>query len=459
MKAKQLRFVAAVIATLSLITLDSSALPIAQAGIGRSLRASAATLQWALIANCLTWAVLTPVGCGLRCRYGDRRVFAAGELLLAAACAVAAVAPNGLCLVAGRVGQGAAAALIVPTALAHLGDTLSPRMRGALPSPAGGGAELSAVFGALACAGVVQSLGWRWIFWLNIPFCLAAFALAQTQPWAEFTPRRNLDPLGALVFAAGSFGLLWALMNVDRGDWDSLPLMADLVVATALLGYHVSGRMPLGSFRIRELTGFRAAYACGCATLFGSVLVLVTRLTLAGESPAGAWVRLVPLYLGFTVCAPISTALARRSGQGRLAAAAFATAAAGLGLLAAGIGAGAPYPLLIVPFLLTGGGIVLALPTTRRLAVGPRLLTPGQEVASSGSLRLFAAAVGIAIAYAAADGRAFEPVHQGSAGDGPDGSVAALIALAAVCATGSAAAFIASYRPGGNAHATIAARA
>jgi MFS family permease len=458
MKAKQLRFLAAVIATLSLVTLDSSALPIAQTGIGRALHASPATMQWALIANCLTWAVLTPMGCSLRSRYGDRRVFAAGELLLAAACALAAAAPNGLCLVAGRVGQGAAAALIVPTALAHLGDTLSPRMRGALPSLAGGGAELSAVFGALVCAGVVQSLGWRWIFWLNVPVCLAAYALALTQPWADFAPRRNLDPMGALVFAAGSFGLLWALIDVDHGDWNSLPLVADLVLATALLGYHVAGRMPLGAFRLRELTGFRAAYACGCATLFGSVLVLVTRLTLAGDSPAEAWVRLVPLYAGFTICAPISSALARRA-EGRLAAAAFATAAAGLGLLAAGISAGAPYPLLIVPFALTGGGIVLALPTTRRLAVGPRLLTPGQEVASSGSLRLFAASVGIGIAYAAADGRAFEPRHRGGVGVGADGSVAALVALATVCAIGSVAALIASYRPGGNTHPTVAVRA
>ena len=62
MKAKQLRFLAAVIATLSLVTLDSSALPIAQTGIGRALHASPATMQWALIANCLTWAVLTPQG-------------------------------------------------------------------------------------------------------------------------------------------------------------------------------------------------------------------------------------------------------------------------------------------------------------------------------------------------------------------------------------------------------------
>ena len=430
-------------AALSLVTMDSLAVPFAQAGIMRSLHVSGVTVVWAMIANCLAWAVLLPTGCALRSRYGDRTVFVAGQLVLAAACVSTAAAPDAAWLIAGRIGQGTAAALIVPTALAHLADSCSPRVRGMLPVITGGAAELSAVLGALTCAGVVESLGWRWVFWLNLPVCIASLGLALTLRWADFAPRRRLDPVAAAVFAAGTSSLIWALMNGDLRGWTSSPILLCFACGTALLAVHATGSMPLGGFRVRQLTGFRVGYACGCAALFGGLWVLPARFASGDGDPLGVWARMAPCYVGLLACAPLSGLLAHHIGPRRLATAALGTAALGTGLLSIAVGDGAAYPELFLPLALTGGGIALALPAARSLAISsPRVANPGQELASSAPLRLFAGAVGLATVSAAAGPHGFEPPAVG----GNARLAASLLAMAALCAAGCAAALTGSWR-------------
>lgn len=445
MRAKQLRPPAAAVAALSLVTLDNIALPLVQPEIGRCLHASTATMQWALIANCLAWAALLTTGLALRTRFGDRRVFLAGELLLAGCCALAGAAPDGLVLVAARAGQGAASALVVPSALAQVGHAFSPRLRGALPSFAGGATELTAVLGSLLCAAVVHPLGWRWIFWMNVPVCLAACALALAQHWGEPLPRRRFDATGTLVFATGSLCVVWALTDVAGRGWIDAPVLAGLALGSALLAYQAAARMPLGLFRGRELTGFRVGYACGCAALFGGVLVLATRASLECGDPLCAWFRLAPLYVGLCLSSPLSALFSGRVGPGRQVAGSLAVAATGFGLLALGFQRKAGYAELLVPLVLAGAGVVLALPPARLLSAGAHgMPLDDRSPSAGGALRLLAGSLGIGIVSAASGGRAFGPAP-GSAG-GADGSVAALLAVAAVCLVGSAAAFVAAAR-------------
>jgi MFS family permease len=422
-------------AALSLVTLDSLALPLAQRPIAHSLDVSARTVLWAMISLCLAWSVLQPVGCALRGRWGDRRAFATGQLLLAAGCAACAAAPDLGWLIAGRACQGAAAALIVPTALAHLGESVAPRLRGTLPTFAGGGAEVSAVLGSLACAGLVQWPDWRWIFWLNLPVCLVSLGLAMTHRWADIAPRRALDPVATAQFAIGAVGLVWALMNGDQRGWNSPSVLTALTVGLLLLGLYAADRIPLGAFRATELVCHSLGYACGAAVLFGGVYVLAEHFARAA-GPLESWLRMAPCFAGLAACAPLSAPLARRIGPGLLVSAGLATSAAGLGALAAALDARQAYPVLPLPLLCTGAGLALALPAARRLAqTNTRPQAPGQELAASATLRMFAGAIGLATAGAIAGGGGLAA----PSGAGHRGTVEALIVLAAISAIGSTA--------------------
>lgn len=428
-------------AALTLLTVDSLALSVVQARIGTALHASAGMMQWALVGSCLTWAVLLRVGCVLRSRHGDRAVFTVGQLLLAASCATAAAAHDGNWLLAGRVGQGAAAALIAPVALAQLGDSF-PQGPTGLPAPlAQGVTELSAGLGALGCAGIAASAGWRWIFWLDAGLCLASVLLARPAGRAGSPMRRTFDPLGTLVFAVGAGCLVWALTEGDRGGWGSAPILVCLAVGAVLLGYHASGRTPLGGFHSRELIGLRLAYACGCAAQFGAAFVLAAHYAPAAGEPLRAWLRLAPFYAGLAACAALSGALARRVGSAALVVGALGASTAGLGMLALGTACCSPYALQVAPLAVSGGGIGSALPETRRLVLGSRTALPGEPLAGAGALHLLAGALGIALCAAACGGR---PLTAGAYG--ASGTPYALTAAAGAGAAGCAAAIVATVR-------------
>jgi len=388
--------------TVSVVTMDSLAVPIALAQPGTGPEVSLSLLEWTVVAYSLAFAALVPAACTLYDVHGARRMLALGQALLALASAGCALAPVGPWLILGRGAEGAAAALVVPAVLKRASRLSSPRVRWVmLPGCAGGIVELSAAAGPLMCAALAQGGDWRWIFWINVPICLLACVLAalSAEPAAGGpAQRRPLRLGGALIVGIGSFALAWGVIEGSQSGWDTPQTLLCLVLGAALLLYAAAGRLPLGMFRATEFVAAQAGYACGCAALYCVVLLLGRYFQVAEPTgrPMAAWLHLVPLCIGLLVCAPLSEPLALRLGSSRLMAIGLAVAAVALGVLAWDAHRESPYTRLLLPLLLCGCGIALALPAGRTVAlVVPAKSVPGAGPAAVGALRNLGGALGV----------------------------------------------------------------
>ena len=160
-----------------MVILDVLVVAIALTAIRRHLGASLADLEWTVNAYTLSFAVLLMTAAAFGDRLGRRRVFAAGLAVFAVSSAACALAPDAAALIAARAVQGAGAATIMPMALALLNGAFPPARRGWAIGIYGSVTALAAVPGPVLGGAVTQGLGWRWIFWLNVPVALAAIPL------------------------------------------------------------------------------------------------------------------------------------------------------------------------------------------------------------------------------------------------------------------------------------------
>jgi EmrB/QacA subfamily drug resistance transporter len=211
---RQLRAtLAATILGSSLAFIDGSVVNVALPALARGLHADPSILSWAINAYLLPLGALILLGGGLGDHFGRRRLFLIGLVLFAAASILCAVAPTFFWLLAGRSAQGIGAALLMPNSLAILGGAFSGEERGrAIGTWAAVGAIAGAV-GPIVGGWLIDTIGWRVIFLINIPLALAAGYLAckfvaEQKERAKSVP---LDVTGAIL-ATFALGLLtWSL--------------------------------------------------------------------------------------------------------------------------------------------------------------------------------------------------------------------------------------------------------
>ncbi|MGH3216520.1 MAG: MFS transporter, partial [Trebonia sp.] len=199
-----------------IFVLDFFVVNVALPSIARDLRASAAAIEWLVSGYALTTAALLVTGGRLGDHYGRRRLFSIGLAVFVLASALCAVAPDPSVLVAARVLQGAGAGVMAPNILAILGMTYTGPDRVRAISVYGMVMGLAAVSGQLVGGLLIDAnvagLGWRAIFWINVPIGLAALALAvRVLRDRGERVRRRLDPLGMITLGLGQFGVLWAM--------------------------------------------------------------------------------------------------------------------------------------------------------------------------------------------------------------------------------------------------------
>ena len=163
--------------SLMVIGLDNTILNVALPTLARSLHASTSSLQWIVDTYTLVFAGLLLTAGSLGDRFGRRRMFAIGLVLFALSSAACALAPDTAALITARAVQGAGAATIMPMALALLNGAFPPEHRGWAIGIYGSVTGLAAVLGPVLGGAVTQGLGWRWIFWINVPVALAAVPL------------------------------------------------------------------------------------------------------------------------------------------------------------------------------------------------------------------------------------------------------------------------------------------
>ncbi len=157
-----------------MVSLDALVVVTALPAIHRSIGGSIGTLEWAVNAYALTFAAGIITAAALGERLGRRRVYVTGLVVFTLASAACAIAPNASLLIAARAVQGLGAAAVTPLALTILAAAFPVERRGAAVGIFGGISGLAVAGGPLVGGAVTQGLDWHWIFWINVPFGVAA---------------------------------------------------------------------------------------------------------------------------------------------------------------------------------------------------------------------------------------------------------------------------------------------
>jgi EmrB/QacA subfamily drug resistance transporter len=424
--------------------LDTLVVAAALSTIRVDLGASIEQLEWTVNAYNLSFAVLLITAAALGDRYGRRRFYALGLGLFAAASALCALAPNVGWLIAARAAQGAGAALIRPLGLALLSAAFPPERRGAAIGIFSAITGLAVASGPLVGGAVVQGLAWQWIFWINVPIGIAAVPLVLLRLRESRGGDTSLDIPGLLLVGGAALGIVWGLVRGNAAGWGSPEIVGSLAVgallAVAFVAWELRARepmLPMGFFRSRAFSAGNAAIFFTFASLFAAVFFFAQLLQVGlGYGPLGAGLRLIPWTVTFLTVAPAAGALADRYGERPLMAGGLLLQAIGMGWLALIADPGLTYGAFVVPAIVAGVGVSMAIPAAQNSVVGSVALEAvGKAAGANSMMRELGGVFGIAIVvavFAGAGGYA-------SATDFLDGFAPGIAVAAALSLAGAAA--------------------
>ncbi|WP_129293276.1 MFS transporter [Streptomyces lydicus] len=391
-----------------LVALDFSIIYVALPDIGASLHFSAVALQWIVSAYAIFFAGFLLLGGQLADVFGAGRVYLTAQLLFAVSSIGAALAPSAAVLIAARVGQGVAAALLVPATLGLLSSAYpAGPERDRAVSVWGTTGAVGLALGVTAGGGILAVASWQWIFWINLPIvavCLLAAGNAVRSTTAG--ARAPIATAATFSACAAVVALVLAFTELSRAR-PSLPVVAAALAVTipagALLALSQRRRRPLvprALLRVRTLQVACLAAALYMAS-FGAEFYLVTLYLqdVRDYSAFAAGMAFLPLAGAITVGNTVAGRLAGRLSLRRLLSTAFLTGAAGLLVLALAVGAEGGYlPGILPGLLLSGLGQGMAftgmfITGTRDLpqasnATGSALVTTAQYIGGSIGLAL-----------------------------------------------------------------------
>lgn len=297
---------AATILGSSLAFIDGSVVNVALPALAIDLHASPSSLPWTINAYLLPLGALMLLAGGLGDHFGRRRLFLVGLVTFTLASIMCAVSPSLPWLLAARGIQGLGAALLMPNSLAILGSEFNGEARGrAIGTWASVGA-LTSAFGPIIGGWLVDTVGWRAIFLLNVPIAIAAGFLT----WKYVTESRDasharpLDSVGAGLSTIALGLLTWALTEASGSTTASELLWMVAIAGTAILGAFLWHERRLQDRALMPLAMFAAPTFAGMNLLtfflygsLGGLLVLLPfcLIQIAHWSAVAAGATLLPV--------------------------------------------------------------------------------------------------------------------------------------------------------------------
>ncbi len=352
--------------------LDGSIVGLALPSMRADLGAGAAGVQWIVSAYTLTLAALILVGGSLGDRLGRRRVFVVGVVVFAASSVLCAAAPTIEVLVAARGVQGVGAALLTPGSLAIISASFAPEDRGPAIGMWSGLAGVTSAIGPLVGGWLVDTTGWRGIFWINVPLAVAVVWLAVRHVPETSGEHERIDYAGAALTALGLAALTYGL--VDESWWWGAAGVALLVVFVLHQRVTPHALVPLGLFADRVFTAANICTFAIYGALSASSFLLVQQLQyVSGFSPLVAGLASVPMTVIMLLFSSRAGALGTRIGPRLPLTVGPLIAAAGL-LLMLRIGADASFVTDVLPASIVFGiglTVLVAPLTTAVLAAAP----------------------------------------------------------------------------------------
>jgi EmrB/QacA subfamily drug resistance transporter len=447
-----------------MLLLDITIVNVALPNIEGDLGASFTDLQWIIDAYALMLAALLLTAGSLADRLGRRTVFAIGVATFSLASLACGAAPSPVWLELARGAQGVGGAMMFATSLALLAQEFHGKDRGTAFGIWGATTGASVAIGPLVGGALTDTLGWRWIFFVNLPIGLFAILVTLTRLRNSSDPRAGrIDWAGLVTFTVALLCGTLALLRGNAEGWTS-PLILTLgVVAAVSLALFVvierraeSPMFELSLFRGRSFTGAQvAAFTLSCSVFSLFLYITLYLQNVLGYSPFEAGLRVLPITLLSFAVAPLAGKLSARVSPRVLIGVGLLVVATGL-LLLHGIEDDSGWTGLFWGFVVMGAGLGMVNPPLASLAIS--VVPPRKSGMASGinnTFRQIGIATGIAALGALFQARVQSSLTESLAGT-PIGSAAGRIAEAV--ASGSARDVASSLPPQAREALAVAAR-
>jgi EmrB/QacA subfamily drug resistance transporter len=328
-----------------MLAVDLTVVNVANASIERALGFTSANLQWTITAYALTYGGFLLLGGRMSDVFGRRRLFIAGVVGFALASLGAGSSATATELIAARAAQGLCAAVVSPAVLSLLAATFPEgRLRHRAYAIWATSGPLGATTGFLIGGIITTVLGWRWIFFLNVPIAALAVSagavlLARGDPRAVRT--RRLDVPGAVVVTTALALVIYGLGEAQSTSWTSKSTLIALFAAPVFLAGFVlvehrarDPLLPFALLRRRAAVGnIGAVLQQSIGTSIGFLAPLFMQ-HIWGFRAVQAGAGTLPLPIGFAIGIRLSSRFVNRFGVRRLAVGGFLLAALGYGWIA-----------------------------------------------------------------------------------------------------------------------------
>ncbi|GIG38606.1 MDR family MFS transporter [Cellulomonas phragmiteti] len=402
-----------------MIMVDTTIVNIAVPTLQRVFDASLVTVGWVNSAYLLTFAVLLLVTGRLGDRYGPRPVFVAGLVVFTLASLACGLAGSVGVLIAARAVQGIGGALMTPQTMAMITRVFPAQKRGAAMGIWGAVAGVATITGPVLGGLLVETAGWEWIFFVNIPIGFVALWLALTRLPALPTHERSFDVLGVVLSVVGLGLLVFGLQEGAAYDWGRIvgPVTVPLVIGAGalvsgafLLWQHRQGDAALLPLRLFLHRNFALANVAGAAVTFAMTGIFfpftLYLQQVLGLSPLHAALVGLPGSLVSGVVAPFAGRLSDRVAPKWVVASGFAVLAVAIGVLATQVQPDVAVWRLVVPMLGFGVGTGLVFSPLANVATsGLDQRTAGAGAGAFNTNRQVGGVIGSAVVVAALTSR------------------------------------------------------
>jgi EmrB/QacA subfamily drug resistance transporter len=394
--------------SLFLVTMDVTIVNVALPSIRHDLHSSVSGLQWSVDGYTVVLASFLLLAGSTADRLGRRRTFQAGLALFSAGSLLCSLAPTTLALVLFRMVQALGGAMLNPVAMSIIVNTITdPRARARAIGIWGGVFGLSMAIGPVAGGILTQHVGWRSVFWINVPIGLTAIALtARFVPESRAPTPRRVDPVGQLFVIVALAALTSGVIDGRRFGWSSpyilISFATSALAVAAFVVYESRRREPLVDlrfFRSAPFSGATLTAVVAFASFSGFLFLNSLYLQEArGLSPSAAGACMLPTALALVVCSPLSGRLVG-AGHARWALVAAGCAIALGALLLTGLRVDTPLHHLVAAYVLLGIGLgMVNAPITNTAVSGMPIAQAGLAAAVASTSRQVGASLGVALA-------------------------------------------------------------
>lgn len=393
--------------SLLIVSMDATIVNVAIPAIRTDFGASTAEMQWVIDIYTLVLASLLLLAGATGDRFGRRRVFHIGLAIFAAGSLLCSVAPDIGTLIAARFVQGIGGSMLNPVALSIISQVFVGRVERARALGFWGAVVgISMALGPIVGGLLIEFVGWRAVFWINLPICAAAIVLtAIFVPESRSATMRDVDPIGQALAIVFLFGVVFYLIEGPNIGWTSVPalvvLFGALLAFAIFLRYESRRHDPFIDLRFFRSVPFASATVIALSTFAAwAAFIFMMSVYLQSElhySAMQTGLIYLPIAIGALVFSPLSGRMVGRFGArpSLLAAGILITIAC---LMLAGLTTSTPLWVLLTIFTVFGVGFgMVNAPVTNAAVSGMPRDRAGAASAVTSTSRQVGVSIGVAL--------------------------------------------------------------